>query len=311
MSIKEAIKKNSFLMRVYDKMLPRFCVMFPKTAIKMLYKQTYQKPLDLKNPRDLNEKINWLKLYYYNKDPLVEKCADKWRVREYVTEAGFPEILNEVYAVYDSADEINWDALPDKFALKFNKFGGMNIICDDKSKLDKDETIKKIKGWFHAEYGERYCELQYRKSKPKIICEKYLGDEINVWPIDYKVHCFNGKALFTMVCTNRDSEVKFMFVDNDYNQIDMGTEVHGGGTLPPRPKSLKRMLEIAEVLSAPFPMLRVDFYEFDGKPYFGEMTFTSQGGYIDFINQEWLYKLSDILVLPDRKTLKKKGCHKA
>lgn len=306
MGVKDKVKQNKFLMKMYDRMLPYYCIVFTKSAIKMLYKQTYQKPLDLDNPRDLNEKINWLKLYYYNKDPLVAKCADKWAVREYVEELGFKDILNEVYFVFDSVDEIDWDLLPDKFALKFNKFGGMNIICADKAKLDKEEAVKKMKGWFHAEYGERYGELQYRKAKPKIICEKYLGDKDNFWPIDYKVHCFNGKALFTMVCTDRDTEVKFMFVDNDYSQLDMNTEVHFGGILPPRPKNFERMLQIAEVLSEPFPMLRVDFYEVDEKLYLGEMTFTSQGGYIDFINQEWLDKLGDILVLPEKMKGRKK-----
>ena len=300
MSIKTRLKNNRFIMRCYNKLLPYYCRFFTKSAVKMLYKQTFQKPLDLKNPKDLNEKINWLKVYKYKKDPLVIQCADKWAMREYVKEKGYPDILNEVYYVYDSHKDINWELLPKKFALKFNKAAGMNIICRDKSVLDKEETLSKVAAWFKAECGERFCELHYRKASSKVICERYLGDGDKVLPIDYKVHCFNGEPILTMVCIERDSNVKFIFVDNEYKQQNINSNVHGGGILPPCPPNFSRMLEIARDLAKPFPLVRVDFYDIEGKLYIGEMTFTPQGGYIDYISQEGLNQLGDLLVLPEK-----------
>ena len=288
-------------MRLYEKLLPTYCVLFPVAAVKRIYKQTFQRPLDLKHPRDLNEKINWLKAYVYRKDPLVIQCADKWRMRDYVRDCRLEDLLNDVYFAYDSAKEIDWDKLPQKFALKFNRAAGMNIICSNKDALDKEQTLKTTQSWFSAECGERHCELHYRKAKPKIICEKYLGGENGEWPVDYKVHCINGEPVATMICTDRQNDLKFVFVDNDYVQIPCNTEVHGGGTLGPKPELFERMLEVSRILSKPFPLVRLDYYEVGGKLYIGEMTFTPQGGYIDFINQEWLNKFGDMLILPERK----------
>lgn len=298
MKVKSWIKNNFVIMKLYNKLLPLYCIVFTKHAVKMLYKQTFQKPLDLKNPRDLNEKINWLKVYKYKNDPLVIQCADKWAMREYVSKCGYSTLLNDVYGVYDSAEEIEWASLPDQFALKFNKAAGMNIICSNKSMLNEMEVKCKVAGWFKAEYGERFCELHYRKAKSKVICEKYLGTAGGEWPIDYKVHCLNGTPVCTMICTERKDSVKFTFVDNDYNKIDCNTNVHAGGELGNKPACFEEMIKIASVLSKPFPLVRIDYYVVGGKLYLGEMTFTPQGGYIDFINQEYLNKLGDLLVLP-------------
>lgn len=305
MWLKERIKKSKATIKIYDKLIPYYCIMFPQKAIEMIYRQTYGRKLDLSNPRDLNEKINYLKLIYKD-DPLVIKCADKWRMRQYVADNGCEHLLNDVYHIYHSANEINWEELPNKFALKFNKAAGMNIICTDKSKLNEEEVKKTVKSWFHAEYAERHCELHYRKAKPVVICEKYLGEQGKAVPIDYKVHCINGVPVTTMVCTDRDKDVKFVFVDNDYKRLEINTEVHGGGVLTPKPEHFEEMLRCSRILSKPFPLVRIDYYDFDGRLYIGEMTFTPQGGYIDFISQEGLDWLGDMLVLPPLKKHNKK-----
>lgn len=301
MSLKEKLKNSPRFMRLYNKLLPTYCVLFPKSAIKRIYKQTFQRKLDLKHPRDLNEKINWLKAYVNPKDPLVIQCADKWRMRDYVKDCGLEELLNEVYFSYDSADEIEWDKLPQQFALKFNRAAGMNVICPNKDDIDEKKTIEIARSWFSAECGERTCELHYRKAKPKIICEKYLGGKKGEWPVDYKVHCFNGEPVCTLICSDRQNDLKLVFVDNNYKQIPCNTEVHGGGTLGPKPLMFERMLEVSRILAKPFPLVRLDYYEVGGKLYIGEMTFTPQGGYIDYIDQEWLDKFGDMLILPKRK----------
>ena len=302
MVLKDKLKSNKFFMKIYNKFLPLYCMLFTKSAVKMLYKQTFQKKLNLNNPHDFNEKIQWLKVYKYKKDKLVIQCADKYRVREYVKEKGCADILNELYGVYHSYKEFvrNFDisSMPEQFVLKLNRGAGYNLIIDDKKKIDKKELYNKVKKWFKAECGERYCELHYRKAKPCVICEKYLCDGEHFVPIDYKVHCFNGEPEVTMVCTERNTELKFMFVNNNYNYLDYNTDVHRGKTLSPKPTNFEKMISIARKLSKPFLFVRLDFYEVNEKIYIGEMTFTPQGGYIDFINEKGLQELGDKLVLP-------------
>lgn len=114
-------------------------------ATKRLYKKTLGMKLDLKNPKSLNEKEQYLKLNTYYKNPLVTECCDKYLVRNYIKRAGCEEILNELLGVWSSPDEIDFDALPNQFVLKCNHGCGYNIICRDKSKLNVDETKKSLR----------------------------------------------------------------------------------------------------------------------------------------------------------------------
>ena len=98
--------------------------------------------LNLKDPKTLNEKLQWLKLYYWKNQPKAIQCADKYAVRSYIEEVGKKDILNDILFAWDNANDIDWSALPNKFVLKCNHGCGYNIICKDKSKLDEKETKK-------------------------------------------------------------------------------------------------------------------------------------------------------------------------
>lgn len=301
MSLKSILKNNKAFMRLYDKLLPYYCIYFTKPAMKMLYKQTFQRPLDLENPRDLNQKIQWLKVYAYKNNPLVSKCADKYRVREYVRELGCEEIMNDLLAVYHKPDDIRIDNLPDKFVMKLNRGAGMNFICEDKSKITLQQVQVMAKKWFRAECGERYGELHYRKSKPCIIFEKYLGDEEGNYPVDYKVYTFGGKAHVVEICVGRKDHVKFLHVDCNYKRVNYGVVNHPDEFLPAKPKNFDTMIRYAEKLGKPFAHVRVDFFVYKDQILLGEMTFTNNGGFDDYLNQEALNTMGDLLILPKRK----------
>lgn len=299
MGFKARLKRSKFIMRCYNKLLPYYCRFFTKSAVKMLYKQTFQKPLDLKNPRDLNEKINWLKVYKYKKDPLVIQCADKYRMREYVKNCGCEELLNELYGVYYNYKEIDIKAFPEQFVLKLNRGAGMNYICLDKTQVDEKSLSTMAKKWFHNECGERYGELHYRKARPCIICEKYLGDEAGNYPIDYKVYTFNGKVHMVELCLDRKDKVKFLHVDSNYNKLVYTCESESED-LPVKPDCFEKIIEYAEKLSKPFCHVRIDFYVYNGMPLVGELTFTSCGGFDTYLNQQALDVMGDLLVLPKK-----------
>lgn len=253
--------------------------------------------LDLHNPRNINEKTMWLKLYY--KNPLIAKCTDKFLVREYVEEKGLSEILNELYGVYNSVDEIDFNKLPDQFALKATHGCGYNIICNNKKNLNIEESRKKLKLWLNSVYGIKSGEWHYSEIVPKIICEKYLDHTENWTSIaDYKIHCINGKPYCIMNYYNRTEHSKMRTSYNlNWERINI---LKNEADDCEKPQSLDSMINIAKILAEPFPYVRVDFYEINGQLYFGELTFTPLGGMQTIFTDEALNLMGKELVLPKK-----------
>jgi hypothetical protein len=273
----------------------------PVLASKYLYRITMGKKLNLKNPRDFNEKLQWLKLYWQH--PLVAKCADKYEVRSYVKDCGCGEILNELYGAYDDVSEINWDELPKKFALKTTNACGTGIICNDKDKLNKREVFKKLRKWLKIDYGKYFAEIHYSKMKPKIVVEKYLGSEDGVLPFDYRFYCFNGEPKIILFSIDRATELKCGFYDIEWNRINIenkNSKKFNNVRNMPKPECLEKMLEYAKKLSKPFPFVRVDFYNYKNEPVFGEMTFTPNGCMVDYHNNESLENMGEWIKLPKK-----------
>lgn len=175
----QTIKRSKFLQRVYsDACTFYYCgltVISPKLNTKARYRAAFGKKLDLQNPKTLNEKILWLKLYNYINNPLVAQCADKYRVREYVKECGLEDILVKLHGVYKTADEIPWESLPNQFVLKWNFGAGYNIVCTDKEKMDGEAVISQMKKWGKEKYWLPYSEMQYQHYHKLIICEELLN----------------------------------------------------------------------------------------------------------------------------------------
>lgn len=276
-------RRNNILYRAIvfmgEKVICCLTCFSPKLVSKIRYRRAFGKKLDLKEPKEFNEKLMWLKLNDYSKNPLVIQCADKVRVREYVEQCGCGEILTECLGVYESTEEIPWKALPQQFVLKCNHGAGYNIVCDDKNKLDVRKEREKLKKWLKQDYSLLYAEMQYHYIKPLIICEKYLQPASGFLPDDYKVYCFHGKAKCVMVCRERESEqCKYYMMDRDWNFLDWipsASREEAKGI--ERPLCLKELLSYAERLSKGFPFVRMDFYVLDNRIYFGEMTFTPCG----------------------------------
>lgn len=301
--IKEKLKELKFVRNAYISSY-RFAYKTlynssPVLASKVLYKKTTKKSLNLKKPLNFNEKLQWLKLYWQH--PLVAQCADKYEMYEYVKSCGEEEILNELYSVYNHPSEINWDELPEKFALKCTHGCGYNIICDNKQELDKKEAQQKLNSWLKEKYGEIALELHYDKITPRIIAEKYIETDVGLLPNDYKIYCFDGKAQLVLVCSDRADELKLNFMDIDWNIMDIGVPSYTSEGIPEMPKCFNKMVEYAEKLSKPFPFVRVDFYDFNGKPVLGEMTFTPAGCMATYYNEKGLNLLGEMLVLPNEK----------
>ena len=279
------------------------CSISPKLSVKFWYRYYFKKPLDLDNPKTLDEKIQWMKLYYYKDNPLVYQCADKYRVREYVKECGLEDILNGLIADYKSPDEINWDVLPNRFVLKWNFGCGGNVICFDKDKLDKEKAIRELKVFQKTKAHLICAEPQYQMEKV-LLCEDFIEAEDGGTPTDYKFYCFNGEAKYVLCCYGRSETQKpaFYFFDRNWELQrfnKMGKEAPEGFTMP-KPDGIDNLFHYAEVLSKPFPFVRADFYLEKGKAYFGELTFTPGGGYDVNRLSETQLRFGDMVELPNK-----------
>lgn len=136
--------------------------------------------------------------------------------------------------------------------------------------------------------------------RPRIICERYIETDAGLLPNDYKVYCFNGKPNLVLVCTDRSSDLKLNFVNLNWQRLNIGTEKYSRGELPPKPACFDAMIHCAEKLAAPFPFVRVDYYDCNGTPLFGEMTFTPAGCAAMYYNETGLRLLGEMIQLPEK-----------
>jgi hypothetical protein len=280
-SLKERLKKNKSVMHIYGKVLDLYCCTLtdisPLLNSKVRFKNTFGYSLQLNKTQTLNEKLMWLKLNNYNKNPLIYKCADKFGVREYVRDCGCEELLNDLIGIYDSPDEIKWEALPHKFVVKWNFGSGMNVICYDKEAFDIEKARKKLEIWGNTKVWRRFSEMQYKYAPKKIIIEKFIESTSTDLPIDYKIFCFHGKPQIISEYI-RDKETFSVirnYFDFDWKPLACVDQSKcDDASLFSKPGTLAALFKYAEILSKPFPFVRVDFYESDGKVIFGELTFT-------------------------------------
>ena len=229
----------------------------------------------LEMPQTFDEKLLWLMLYW--RHPLKSICGDKYAMRAYVSEMGLEHVLSEFHGVYCSSDQIEFDSLPNRFVLKCTHGCRMNIICKDKNMLDIHETLSTLDKWMKTDYSTIAGELHYSSMTPRIICERFLGDDKGNLPNDYKLYCFHGLTFCTLVCSQRDGSghAKSDFYDRPWNArlpYSRANPIANVGI--ERPENYLEMVEIAENLSAPFPFVRVDFFCVNGKTIISEMTFT-------------------------------------
>ena len=279
---------------------------FPGFVVKARYLLRFRRLPNLKHPGDLNEIILYLKLY--SDTSRWTKLADKYKVRDYVAACGFADNLIPLYGAWSRVDDIPFDELPDTFMLKANNGDGKgtNTAIDKRKMADADwKALRRtLNEWLSAKHiGALSAEPQYRDIPPMIIAEKMLetpAGENSI--IDYKLWCFNGKPHSFLVVSNRKGHAaQLSAYDIDWNKhpewMEETKAYPADKRLLPRPVHLKEMIDMAATLSKPFPAVRVDMYEAEGKVYFGELTFTSLGGMMNYYTPEHLKEMGDVVVL--------------
>jgi len=304
-NIRAKLKKSKLLTLLYRKpqgwLRRALYYVSPVLLAKYRFRAMVGRKIDLRHPQTFDEKLIWLMLYW--RHPLKSRCADKYAMRAYAEEHGLGHMLPELLGVYDNTAMIDFENLPERFVLKCTHGWGCNIICRRKAELNVNRAKRQLDRWMRIDYSRLLGELHYASIEPRVICEVYLDDLSGDQPIDYKVYCFHGRAHCTMVCTERGSSggTKFDYYDRNwrcklpYSKSSLLADRH-----LEKPGQYEEMIGAAETLSQPFPFVRVDFYNVNGKAVLGEMTFTPAGcidpGYSDVAQ----LTLGELIVLPEK-----------
>ena len=291
----------------------KICEKYPVATVKLRYLLRFKRFPDFKHPKDLNEKILYLKLF--SDTSLWTQMADKYSVRDYVKSCGLQSMLIPLYGVWERVEDIPFDELPLQFMLKANNGDGKGTnVKINKEKMSGDDWLslrKRLQGWLDAKHiGALSGEPQYRDIKPMILAEEVLPcgeDETSL--VDYKLWCFNGEPHSFLICSERQADGYHTSIDcydlewkRHPENLIQSSHVTVAKKMLPRPACLEEMIEAARILSKPFPEVRVDMYAVGDKAYFGELTLTSLGGMMNYYTPEYLLEMGELVTIPELKS---------
>ncbi|MBQ7191857.1 MAG: glycosyltransferase [Paludibacteraceae bacterium] len=283
---------------------------FPKLLVRMRYFVRFHRRLNLKEPKTLNEKILYLSLR--TDTTLWTTCADKYAVREYIKSCGLEDTLVKLYGLWDKVDDIDFSKLPDEYTIKTTNGCGDVTIVQDNHAFDPATVLPYYAKELSKRYGALEGGIHYMRIQPRLIIEELLHNDAEALKystsiIDYKIWCFNGKAHYILTCSNRTKEgLEIMTYDRDWNahpEYSIFNNEYRKGMILPKPKNFEQMLLDAEKLAEPFACVRVDLYNLNGKIYFGELTFTSLGGLMNYYTEEFQLLAGSMIDLSGVKTI--------
>ena len=288
MTKKEILKKIKYSLKfIPDKMF-----------LQIYYFARFKKFINFKKPETYNEKLNWLKLN--DRQDIYTKLVDKYDVKTEISKLIGEEYMIPTLGIWDTFDEIDFDNLPDNFVLKCTHDSEGVFIVKDKNKLDKKELKKKVNKAMKYNFYYIGREWPYKNIKPRIIAEEYMEDHIDKELRDYKFFCFDGIAKFMFIATDRGvGKTKFDYYDLDFNHLDIVQHYPNSDKEIKKPINFEKMIQFSEKITQYFKIkhARIDFYEVDGKLYFGEITFYHFSGLQPFKPNEWDKKIGDLLIL--------------
>lgn len=268
-----------------------------KFWLEFYFCQHFGYRLDFKNLKTFNEKIQWMKMY--DRNPLYTRLADKYHVRDYVSEHIGNEFLTDLYHVYNDVNDICWNKIPYPCVIKPNNGAGWIIFHEDENKFDEFEAKRNLLFWQDTNFYKRYREWQYKNISYKILIEQKLNGNKQLGLIDYKFFCFNGKPILIQVNIDRFSNFALLFFDIEWNQLPLSLEHYNNSNrIIKKPDRLKDMIEISSKLSNGLNFCRVDLYEQNSQIVFGEMTLTPNAGLLKFYPPGYDEFLGQLLKLP-------------
>jgi hypothetical protein len=247
-----------------------------KLHIQLMYFAVTHKLVNLSSPQSFSERVQWLKLYGHLEQ--FSSYADKYEVRGYVQSKSAERYLIPLIGVWDAFDDIHFESLPEQFVIKATHGCGYNIVVTNKALVDREAMRRQMTAWLSENYYQVSRETQYKCCKPRIIGERYLHGE-NDDLKDYKFYCFKGKPEVVFVISDRKRKMRIDVLDMNWKQMPVAIDDYPNSVpAPTKPSGFDEMVELAELLSADFPFVRVDLYAVNSQVYFGELSFTPGSG---------------------------------
>ncbi len=298
----KALIKSSPLFPIIIKARKEYAKKKPISYTKYQYKKFYNAPLDLDNPEKLSEKIQWLKLFVYPKNDKVVLAADKYTLHQYLDGKEMGKYRVPYIKVFDDANELDFEKLPNQFVIKKTNASGFNLIVKNKDELNISSTKKLLEKWMNTDFGMINTEFHYSAAQPKIICESFLnlGDE-------YRFFMVSGEIAFIQVIiwdweTNKDGKKnkddaviaghkKHYRLHFDKNLKLLWSDKGAPQQNISLPNYWKELLEVSKIIGQDFPVVRVDFNDVNGKPKITELTFTPASGFLDILKHDKLLDL--------------------
>ena len=255
-------------------------------------------PLNLKDPKTFNEKLQWLKLNYYGKKEA--HLVDKVKVKEYIDEILGGGYTIPTIGVWDSANDVPFESLPNEYVLKCNHDSGSIHFHRKNAPINRAKAIKELNKVVKTNYYWTGRETPYRYVQPKVFAEQMLRCDAMGDIRDYKFFCFNGEPKVFKIDFDRFDSHKAHYYDIDGNLLPFGLrETYPSENIKLEiPKNLPEMVAIARKIANGLPFARVDLYNIDGKILFGEITLFPTSGFGRFTDDEWDNLMGGWLTLP-------------
>lgn len=273
-----------------------FRVLSDETFLKLYYRFFIGRKLDLNHPQGYNEKLQWLKLH--DRNPEYIQMVDKYKAKQVAAEIIGSQYIPPVIAgPWERVEEIDIEKLPDKFVLKVSHDSGGVVICDDKQTFDWKKAKRKLKKALKYNYYYVGREWPYKSIVPCIFAEEYLECHDDGGLVDYKFMCFNGVPKMMFTVTERTAGIKVDFFDMDFKHLPIVRHYPNSGHGIEKPGHFELMKELAQKLAKDFPHVRIDFYEIDGRIFFGEWTFYPGNGLEEFASYEDDLKLGEMITV--------------
>lgn len=261
---------------------------------RIKYKRETGRPLHLKHPHTLNEKMQWLKMYY--RLPIMPLLADKFKVKEYIGQFIGKQYVIPTIGVWESFEQIDWNSLPDQFVLKCNHSSAANLFCSNKQNLDFRDAKRRFKRWMRNYYYDENKQWAYKDIKPLIMAEPYLKNADGTEIVDYKFYIYGGELMYFMFSLGEASHhvrnVKFS-PQKELIDYHFKSECQLSMDEIKLPNNIDEMITLAQKVGKSFRHLRLDMFSIEGRIYIGEFTFYSNGGFINIIDEDYSQMLAD------------------
>lgn len=256
------------------------------------FKQTQGYYPNIFFPQAFNEKIQKRKIF--DRRRILTLIADKYAVRDYVTQKTCADILTKLYFVTDNPSEIHLESLPRRFVVKPTHGSGWIYIVKDKNLVNKIDLVKICSGWLSQSFYELTKQWVYKDIPRRIIIEEFLDDGTGEPPMDYKLFVFSGKVELIQVDIDRFTKHRRNIYDVKWNRIDVRLLYDNYDGSVPRPDGLNDMIKYAETLGKELDFIRVDFYNYGNRVVFGELTNTPENGFGIFYPVSFDYYLGTL-----------------